>query len=111
MDNRETKKLTTPSGKEVEIKTYMTARERNGLRAVYLKNAEINVSQGESAIKGFSASVADEAEKKLLELVVVNFDGKSDEILDRILDGTPEDYDFIVLEANKSGIGSFQKAN
>lgn len=103
---RELKKIITPSNKEVEIKTYITARERNELRSIYLKNAEIS----ENAIKGFSATVADEAEKKLIELIVVSFDGSKENIMDRILDGSPEDYDFIIVEAGKINNGSFQSA-
>jgi hypothetical protein len=107
---RETKKITTPSGKEVEIKTYLTARERNELRSLYLKNAQVDVSNGEQSVKGFTGAIVEEAEKKLIELMIVNYDGNAENISERLLDGTPEDYDFIVSELDKATKGGFQTA-
>lgn len=105
---RETKKLKTPSGKELELKSYLTARERNELRGVFLKGMTVDPTTAQ--IKEIGGSVVEEAERKLLELAVVSYDGNLERIIDRILDGTPEDYDFVVAEANKIGTGNFQKA-
>lgn len=105
---RETKKLKTPGGKEVELKTYLTARERNELRAVFLNGIAIEPSS--TQIKEISGAVVDEAERKLIELAVVSYDGNRENILERLLDSTPEEYDFVVAEANKINTGNFQKA-
>ncbi|GIW70360.1 MAG: hypothetical protein KatS3mg101_1107 [Patescibacteria group bacterium] len=105
---RETKKIKTPSGKEVELKTYLTARERNELRNIFLKGMTVEPSTAQ--VKEISGELIEEAERKLIELAVVSFDNSAENIIGRILDGTPEDYDFIVSEANKISTGNFTKA-
>lgn len=105
---RETKKLKTPSGKELELKSYLTARERNELRSVFLKGMAVEPNTAQ--IKEVSGAVVDEAEKKLLELAIVSYNGSAENVIERLLDSTPEEYDFVVAEANKLGAGNFQKA-
>lgn len=108
--DRETIKIKTPLNKEVEIKTYLTAKERNELRNVYLNNMKINTEGGVPTIQEIPGSIVEEAEKKLIELAVVSFDGSSDNILGRLLDSLPEEYDFVVNECNKIEKGNFLKA-
>lgn len=109
MTERPTTKITTPSGKDVEIKTYLTARERNALREIYLAQLKIPTAAGSAPDLGqLSGDILEHAERKLIELAVVRYDGSAENILDRLLDGTPEEYDFVVAEANK--IGSFKPA-
>jgi hypothetical protein len=110
MNNRETKKIKTPSGKEVELKIYLTARERNELRNIYLNEMKIEAKGETPVIKEIPGSIVEKTERKVIELTVVSYDGSKDNILERILDSLPEDYDFIVNEANKVGSGNFQKA-
>lgn len=105
--NRETKKISTPSGREFELKTYLTARERNELRGVFLENVSVDPGTAQTKVGDLAGSLLEKAEKKLIELVVVSYDGKTENILEGILDGSPEDYDFIVAEANK--IGNFKQ--
>jgi len=106
---RETKTIKTPSGKEIVMKTFLNARERNELRNVFLKEMKIesNTAQVKDEIP---ASVMDEAEKKLIEVAVISYDGSSENIVDRLLDSAPEEYDFVVAEANKIKSGNFQTA-
>jgi len=108
--DRETKKLNTPSGKEFEIKTYFTAKERNQLRSVYLSAMKFDIGADQPAATEISGAVIEQAESKLIELATVSYDGSAENILDRILDGEPGDYDFIVAEINKIGAGNFQRA-
>jgi hypothetical protein len=103
---RETKKIKTPSGKEVELKTYLTAGERNELRAVFLSGMKL---EGGTQIKEIDGGVVDKAERKLLELAVVSYDGSAERIVERLLNELPEEYDFIVAEANKISTGNFQQ--
>jgi hypothetical protein len=105
--DRETKKLETPSGKEVELKTYLTVREQLELRDVFLRHMKIEGTE----VKEVSGIAVADAERKLLELAVVSYDGSKERILERILDSTSkEDYDFIVAEAQKLQTGNFQMA-
>ncbi len=105
--NRETKKLTTPSGKEFEVKTYLTAKERNELMAVFLEKVQVDPTTGEKKGDIFANELLDKGNRKVVELAVVSYDGSSENILERIENaGHPqssEDYDFIVAEANKLG--------
>lgn len=98
---RQTKKVKAPSGKEVELKTYLTARERRQIREAYLNsiNPEIDVN-GKATITSVSGEKLSAAEDKLLEVSIVSYDGSTENVLNRILDGdSPEDYDFIIKEA------------
>ena len=106
--DRETKKLAAPSGKEFEIKIYLTARERNELRGVFLENVSVDPITTQPKIGDLSGILLEKAEKKIIELAVTSYDGNRENILERILDGSPEDYDFIVAEANK--LGNFKPA-
>lgn len=102
MSERETKKLTTPSGKPFEMKTFITARERNFLRDIFLEKISLDTSNPSApAIKNLDGSMLAAAEKRVLEVAVLTFDGSSENIAERLLDCSPADYDFIVGEANK----------
>jgi hypothetical protein len=110
MENRETKKLSCPSGKEVEIKTYITPRERNILKNIFFKNMKLENDSGAPKISEMSGEVMIEAEEKTIDLMVISYDGNSENVLDRILNGTVEDYDFILDEVNKVTKGTFTTA-
>lgn len=108
MSERETKKLTTPSGKEIELKTFLTARERNQVRAVVAEKISLDVESGESKLAPISGELLERMAHTGIEIAVVSFNGSSENILERILDGSPEDYDFIVAETTK--VGNFKQA-
>lgn len=107
---RETRKIKTPAGKELEIKTYLTARERNQLRGAFLSSMKLDTES--TQVKEVGGEVLEVAEKKLLEVAVVEYDGKkaTTDILNALLDGTPAEYDFVVAEANKISAGNLVKA-
>lgn len=107
---RKTIKLKTPLGKEVELKEYLTARERNELRNVYLSGMKIEAEGERPVIKEIPGSIVEQAERKLIELAVVSYDGSRENVLERLLDSLPEEYDFVVAEANKIGRGNFPQA-
>lgn len=101
MSDRQTTELTTPSGKKFEVKTYITARERNTLRSVLLQNFSFDSASGQTKSGDINGELLEKSEQKAIEIAVVSFDGKTEDVLNRILDGTSDDYDFIVAEANK----------
>lgn len=92
--NDQTKKLTTPSGKEVELKSYITARELNVIRKLISKDTEVDPVTGNQSQK-ITGGIIQDTQEKLIEILVVSFDGSTEKIIDRLLDGTPQDYDFI----------------
>jgi hypothetical protein len=98
MADRPTHEIELPSGKRAALKDYLTARERNELRRVFLTG-----ETPRPKISDLKGELLDAAERKLLELAVVSYDGNADNAVERILDGSPEDYDRIVADANKLG--------
>jgi hypothetical protein len=107
---RETKTISLPSGKEVVLKSYLNARERNEYRNVFFSNFKIGLEAKGPEVKEVSGDVMVKAEEKLIESAVVSFDGSSENILSRLLDGKPEDYDTLVIEAGKIAGANFQTA-
>ena len=108
--DREIKIVTLKSGKQVELKTYLTARERNQLRNIFFSNFKIDASSGKPEVKEISGDVLGKAEEKLIELTVVKYEGSAESILARLLDGLTGDYDEVVAEAGKVEGGNFQMA-
>ena len=104
MENRETRTINTPSGKVLVLKTYLTARERNAFRAIFIKNAEYNVDQATAAmsVTKIAGEATEEAERKIIEIAVVSYDGKTEGLADMLLDGLPAEYDFVSSEAMKT---------
>ena len=112
---RETLKLETPLKKELVIKTYMTAKERNEIKRTFLEGVKIDpnqTSQEAEAIRmnELDASIMLQAERKTIEQLVVSYDGSLENILERLDESRPEEYDFVVTELNKVTKGNFQPA-
>ena len=111
---RETRNLVTPNGKELVLKTYLTARERNGLRDVFLKNAKVPLNaEGIATNEGMTvdATIITESQNSLIKIVVVKYGEISDgdAILNALLDSDPKEYDYVAEEAGKVN-GNFTQA-
>jgi len=98
----------TPLGNDVVFKEYLTTKDRNKIRGVYLKSAKVNVS--EQTIEDYDMTSVDVTERILIECAVLEYRGSSEQIYERLLEERPEDYDFIVGEANKLYTGNLKKA-
>ena len=99
---RETKTLTTPSGKELALKTYLTARERKQVRETLFSQMKGNATpDGTFQISELPASVMIQAEEATLKAVIVSYDGSVENVLERLLDTKTEEYDFVLAEVNK----------
>lgn len=103
-------KLTTPLGKELELCPYITAQQRNELRAVYLEKVKINSETGQAETDKISGAIIDEIEKKMIQLCIISYDGNKENILERLLTGDVKEYDFAVAECNKLNQGVFTEA-
>jgi hypothetical protein len=108
--DRKTKKITLPSGKTAEVKEFMNAGERNELRNTFLKSIPIDPVTGQPKGDVFAADLLEKGNQKLIEILVVSYDGSDERIAERLNEGTPEDYDFLIAELNKLSTGGFQKA-
>lgn len=103
MDNRETKKIITPIGKkEVILKAWVTGREKRLLRKPFLKAMKLQVQEGSPKIDDIDTSdLMDEAENLAIETLIISIGGKTDNLVETILDMKDKDYDFVINELNK----------
>lgn len=97
---RETKEFTTPSGFKVEIKTYITGREKRELTNVFLTN-DIKFNSESKDIAGINANLIDKAQDLALKTIVVSIDDSTEGIVETILDMKVEDYNAIVKAVNE----------
>lgn len=97
---RETKKYTTPSGKEVELKTYITGREKRSIQNIFLGKIEMSVSGKETQLSKINGDLVEQAENKSIEVIVVSVGGNTENVVDLVLDLRAEDYDFVIKEIN-----------
>jgi hypothetical protein len=107
---RKTKTLQTPLGKELVLKEYVTARERNELRSILLGNMKFDTEGKEIGQAELSGNTLELSERKMIEVIITSYDGSAENIADRLLDSTPEEYDFVVKEAMEINKGNLTGA-
>ncbi len=110
---RETIKLVTPLGKDLVIKSFMNAKERNAIKSAFLEGIKIDpndIGSEDHIMKDVDASIMLKAEKRTFEQLIVSYAGSSENIADRLEQATPAEYDFVVAELNKVTKGNFQSA-
>jgi hypothetical protein len=103
---RETKTIICPSGKEAVIKTYLTARERDQIKQDLVGNERIDVNGAQS---DFSGAGLIKSQQTLVKILVVSYEGNSENCFDRLYDGKPEDYDFVSEETGKMMMVNLKK--
>lgn len=91
---REIKKIATPSGIQIEYRTYLIGKEKRSLANIYLQGGLTFDTSGKD-IKGLNSNLVDESQNLLWRTVVVSIDGSSENIAERILEMRAKDYDFI----------------
>jgi len=96
-----TKTYKTKGGVEVIHKTYATGREMRDLQNVFLEKTKVSVSGAATSFKDIDASVANEYQDKVLEIFVVSVNGKTENVVDEILNLQSEESDEIIKEVNK----------
>ncbi|MDQ0672936.1 hypothetical protein QFZ36_000497 [Pseudarthrobacter siccitolerans] len=99
MELQETIEIETPIlHKKVVLRGYITGRIKQEVQAVMLSSVtEVSVEQATK----FDGTAALAATNKALELIVLSVDGKSEGVLDAVLDLPEGDYDFIKAEVDK----------
>ena len=93
---RETKTITTPAGKELVLKSYVNARERNALRSIFYNDMSFS-SDGKQTMNGGSLV---KYEEESIKEMVISYDGKPD-FLGELSQGDISEYDFVLGEVNK----------
>ncbi len=106
----ENKKITTPLGKVLELKPYLTAKEYRSIRSVYVNAMQTNITgEGMQPTANFTGEVVNEAENRTIETTVVSYDGSTENIVDRVLSLPMDEFNFILEECNKSMKGNLTK--
>lgn len=72
---RETKSITTSSGKEVVFHSYLTGKEAREIQKVFLKNS---TTDGSGKVVGFNALAVTEAEELALKFLIVSISGNQE---------------------------------
>jgi hypothetical protein len=103
---QEQREITTPSGKKVVLKGFLTGRMKKEIERIYLASAKVT-SDSDGKVSDeitFDASADVDAEYKAIELTVMSVEGcpEGKPLIDYILDDLPEaDYDCIKAEVDK----------
>lgn len=109
MDTRETKKITI-GAYELEVKTYLTGREKRALMSVFL-GKNLTVSPDGANVAGLDAEVVAAAQDLTFKTVIVSIGGHKDgdmiegkeepfSIVDTVLDMHGDDFDAVVKAVN-----------
>ena len=103
---RETKEFTTPGGRKVTVKTYLTAREVNNVLRQIFGSQEVSTQDGAPQAK-LSMVVGIERNIKLIEAAVVSLDGSADNLAERLQDLPAAEYTAILNEVKALADGHF----
>jgi hypothetical protein len=121
MSERPTQTLQTPEGRELVLKTYINAREFNEIKKSFLSAVKIDLAAATSekaAQEAISAaaqqiSLADISEANeyaAIRAIAQSYDGSPENIVERLLDASPEEYNFASREVQKVQTGGFKTA-
>lgn len=98
----ETKEVKTPSGEHVLlVRNYLTGEDRRENRRFILK---LNEDGKSATVEGI-----EEAENFLLKKVILEIDGKKENVIDTVLKMRSDDYDFVVELVNEVSSGLSKK--
>ena len=106
---RETKTVTTPENKELVLKSYLTAKERNGYLLELAANGLTKASLDDAHESAVTVATIKSA-KKLFETAIVRYDGSAENIAERLDDVKSDEYDFVLNAAGEVLAGNFRKA-
>ena len=96
--NRETLELITPSGSKVVLKAWITGREKRALRQPYFQNIKIGGAGVSDQIGG---EIVDQIEDLTIQTLIISIDGKTDGILDTVLEMKEKDYQSVIDKINE----------
>jgi len=104
MSDRETRDFITPGNHTVVLRTYLTGREANELKAIMFGALKVNMDDAQSGKVGVGevpASFLIEQEHKALGFLVVSVDGETNAPVDKLLEFPAAEYEAVVKEVNK----------
>lgn len=101
---RETVEIVTPIANiPVILKTYLTGGERRAINIPYLQRANLTIGEDGQTKKNiqYTADVDNEVKDAAIIQVVVSVNGKSENILEDILNLQEDDYDFVIAKIDE----------
>lgn len=104
MSDRATQEFVTSGGHTIVLKSYLTGRESNALKAVMygaFKMSMDDAQSGKVAMGDVSGTFLVEQEQKALELLIVSFDGNADAPIGKLLDLPSAEYEEVIEVVNK----------
>lgn len=104
---RTTHEFTTPLGRKVVLKDYLTAREVNAVLTELFKSQEVSPDEAGKAQPRISLLVGIQRNIKLIESAVVSLDGSSENLPDRLQDLPASEYTAILNEVKGLADGNF----
>ena len=103
MGERETKQFTTPGGRAVVLRAYLTGREANEIRNAMFGAMKLNMEDAQSGkvnVSDVPGTFLAEQERKALGFLVVSVDGDAADPVEKLLDLPAGEYEAVVKEAN-----------
>ena len=97
----DTKEYTLPSGITCKMRPWITGRDKRKLRAIFMEDLKIGADSKGPTVSGIKGSATEVAEDLAITMIVQELDGKTENILDRVLDLHAEDYNAIVKTINE----------
>ncbi len=98
--------ITTPKGgHKIVLKEYITGRDMRVLKEIFLRVGKLDTAA--ETVTDIKIDVANEAENKMLELVVISVNGEKEGNIEKILDMPSEDMTYILEKVQE--IAGFSK--
>jgi hypothetical protein len=87
MSERKTKEITTPAGHKIVLRTYLTGREANEIKAAMFSSLKMNMDDAQSGkvnVGDVSGAFLIEQERKALGFLLVSIDGGTNAPVDKL---------------------------
>jgi hypothetical protein len=100
---RETKTITTPGGHQVVLRTYLTGREANEIKAAMYAALKMNLEDaqaGKVSVSDVPGTFIAEQEQKALGYLLVSIDGDASAPVEKLLDLPAAEYEAVIKEVN-----------
>ena len=109
---RETQKITTPTGAVVEFYSYITGKEARQLQSIFLKHSKFQASDADKAsIVDFDPLAVPEAEMEALKIVIVSVNDSKDNPASQVENMRQEDYRVVVKAINEVTKNAFDASD
>ena len=99
--------FTTPQGRKLVLKDYLTAREVNGVLTELFKSQEVSTDEAGKAQPRISLLVGIQRNIKLIETAVVSLEGSAENLAERLQDLPASEYTAILNEVKTLADGNF----